>query len=56
LKFFVSLRAKRGAESPFVWLGRSGMYRLKSDIEVIEEADEDTDENVEDEATVEFNG
>jgi hypothetical protein len=56
LKFFISLRAKRGSESPFVWLGRSGMYRLKSDIEVIEEAVEDTDENVEDEATVEFNG
>ncbi len=56
LKFFVSLRAKRGAESPFVWLGKSGMYRLKSDTEVIEEANEDTDENVEDQPTVEFNG
>lgn len=56
LRFFVSLRAKRGAESPFVWLGKSGMYRLKSDTEVIEEAEEDTDENVEDQPTVEFNG
>lgn len=56
LRFFVSLRAKRGAESPFVWLGRSGMYRLKSETEVIEEADVDTDENVEDEPTIEFNG
>ena len=56
LKFFVSLRAKRGSESPFVWLGKSGMYRLKSDTEVIEEADEDTDDNVEDQPTVEFNG
>ncbi len=56
LKFFVSLRAKRGSESPFVWLGKSGMYRLKSDTEVIQEADEDTDENVEDQPTVEFNG
>lgn len=56
LRFFVSLRAKRGAESPFVWLGRSGIYRLKSDTEVIEEADVDTDENVEDEPTIEFNG
>lgn len=58
LKFFISLRAKRGAESPFVWLGKSGMYRLKSDTEVIQEADDDTDESIsfEDEPTVEFNG
>lgn len=58
LKFFVSLRAKRGSESPFVWLGRSGMYRLKSDTEVNQEADDDTDESIsfEDEPTVEFNG
>lgn len=54
LKFFVSLRAKRGAESPFVWLGQSGMYRLKSDTEVNQEADDDTDESVsfDDEPTV----
>lgn len=58
LKFFVSLRAKRGAESPFVWLGQSGMYRLKSDTEVNQEADDDTDESIsfDDEPTVEFNG
>lgn len=58
LKFFISLRSKRGAESPFVWLGKSGMYRLKSDNEVIQEADDDTDESIsfEDEPTVEFNG
>lgn len=48
LKLFVSLRAKQGCESRFVWLGKSGMYRLKSDTEVIENADEDSDDNVED--------
>lgn len=58
LRFFVSLRAKRGAESPFVWLGNAGMFRLKSDTEVVQEADDDTDENIsfEDEPQVEFNG
>jgi len=58
LRFFVSLRAKRGSESPLVWLGKGGMYRLKSDTEVVEEAVEDTDEglNLEDDPSVEFNG
>ena len=44
LRFFTSLRAKRGPESPFVWLGKSGMYRLKSDSEITLEAVEDEDE------------
>lgn len=56
IRFFVSLRAKRGPESPFVWQGKSGMYRLKSDTELTLEAAEDEDEAIEDQADVEFNG
>ena len=56
IRFFVSLRAKRGAESPFIWLGKSGMYRLKSDSEVSMEAVEDEDEEVEEQTDVEFDG
>lgn len=56
LRFFVSLRAKRGSESPFVWLGKSGMYRLKSDSEVSMEAVEDEDEEVEEQADIEYDG
>ncbi len=56
IRFFTSLRAKRGPESPFVWLGQSGMYRLKSDTELTLEAAEDEDEAIEDQADVEFNG
>ena len=56
IRFFVSLRAKRGPESPFVWLGQSGMYRLKSSTELTEEAAEDVDEAIEDRGEVEFNG
>jgi len=56
IRFFTSLRAKRGPESPFVWLGKSGMYRLKSDSEVSMEAVEDEDEEVEEQADVEFDG
>ena len=56
IRFFASLRAKRGPESPFVWLGQSGMYRLKSDTELTLEATEDVDQAIEDQADVEFNG
>lgn len=56
IRFFASLRAKRGSESPFVWMGQSGMYRLKSDSELTQEAVEDEDEAVEEDADVEFNG
>lgn len=56
IRFFASLRAKRGAESPFVWMGQSGMYRLKSDTELTLEAAEDEDEAVEEDSDVEFNG
>lgn len=56
IRFFTSLRAKRGSESPFVWQGQSGMYRLKSDTELAQEATEDEDEAIEDQADVEFDG
>lgn len=56
LRFFIALRAKRGAESPFVWLGQSGMYRLKSDSEINLEAAVDEDEVVEDQLDIEVNG
>ncbi|MFA7348135.1 MAG: GIY-YIG nuclease family protein [Desulfurivibrionaceae bacterium] len=56
LRFFTSLRAKRGPESPFVWLGQLWMYRLKSDTELTLEAVEDEDEAIEEQADVEFNG
>jgi hypothetical protein len=56
IRFFASLRAKRGNESPFVWLGQSGMYRLKSETELTQEAVEDEDEAVEDQPDVEFDG
>lgn len=56
LRFFTSLRAKRGPESPFVWLGKSGMYRLKSDSEITLEAVEDEDDEVEEQPDIEFDG
>lgn len=56
IRFFASLRAKRGSESPFVWMGQSGTYRLKSDTELTQEAAEDVDEAIEEQADVEFNG
>lgn len=56
IRFFAALRAKRGPESPFVWLGKSGMYRLKTDSELTQEAAEDEDEAVEEQADMEFNG
>lgn len=56
VRFFTSLRAKRGSESPFVWLGQSGMYRLKSDIELTQEAIEDEDEAIDEQVDVEFDG
>lgn len=56
IRFFVSLRAKRGPESPFVWLGRSGTYRLKSDSEMTMDQAEDEDEAVEEQQDLEFDG
>lgn len=58
IKFFVQLHAKRLSNSPFVWLGDGGMYRLKeaADLELeMEEAElEAVDED--DVDAVEFDG
>lgn len=56
IRFFTALRAQRGAESPFVWLGKDGMYRLKSDSELTMEAVEDEDAEFEEQPDAEFNG
>ncbi len=59
LKFFVQLHAKRLADSPFVWLGDGGMYRLKDpgDIEQeIQEAESEALELNEDQELAEYDG
>jgi len=59
LKFFVQLHAKRLADSPFVWLGDGGMYRLKApgDIEQeIQEAESEARELNEDQEITEYDG
>jgi hypothetical protein len=59
IKFFVQLHAKRLSNSPFVWLGEGGFYRLKeaADIELeIEEAELEEEEDEDEEETVEFDG
>jgi hypothetical protein len=40
IKFFVALHAKRLPNSPFLWLGQGGMYRLKSEIDIQHEMEE----------------
>ncbi len=55
IKFFVQLNAKKLANSPFVWLGSGGMYKLKeaadiemeiqeAELEAIEFGDDDNDQ------------
>lgn len=60
IKFFVQLHAKRLANSPFIWLGNGGMYKLKeaSDIEnEIEEAELEADDFDDDEnEQIQFDG
>jgi hypothetical protein len=53
IKFFVMLHAKRLQNSPFIWLGDGGMYRLKDVLEIekeIEEAELEAEEFDDDEA------
>jgi len=40
IKFFVMLHAKRLQNSPFIWLGDGGMYRLKDASEIENEIEE----------------
>lgn len=56
LKFFVALHAKRLSNSPFVWLGNGGMYRLKSDADIQQEMEETELDAEDDEETIEFDG
>lgn len=56
LKFFVALHAKRLSNSPFVWLGDGGMYRLKSDADIQQEMEETELDAEDDEETIEFDG
>lgn len=56
LKFFVALHAKRLANSPFVWLGGGGMYRLKSEADIQQEMEETELEAEDEEDVVEFDG
>lgn len=48
LKFFVALHSKRLPNSPFVWEGNGGMYRIKSDADLQKEM-ENTELDAEDE-------
>jgi hypothetical protein len=60
LRFFVQLHAKRLPNSPFLWLGDGGMYRLKGDQDLeieMEEAElEATEEDEIEEGESEFDG
>lgn len=54
--FFVRLQAKKASESPFVWLGGNGLFRLKSDADLQEEMQDDELEAEDDEEVTEFDG
>ncbi len=56
LKHFVALNAKRLPNSPFIWLGNGGMYRLKSDADIQQEMEETELDAEEDEDATEFDG
>lgn len=56
LKFFVALHAKRLSDSPFVWLGNGGMYRLKSDADMQQEMEEAELDAEDEEEITEFDG
>lgn len=58
LKFFVALHAKRLPNSPFVWLGNGGMFRLKAEADFqqeMKEAELDAEDEDEEEIS-EFDG
>lgn len=57
IKFFLQLHAKRLANSPFIWLGEGGMYKLKADADIAQEIEEAELEEVDDEGNeIEFDG
>lgn len=52
----VALHAKRLSNSPFVWIGNGGMYRLKSEADIEQEMEETELEAEDDEEVSEFDG
>jgi T5orf172 domain len=57
IKFFVQLHAKRLANSPFIWLGQGGMFKLKADADIAQEIEEAELEGIDDEGDeIEFDG
>lgn len=58
LGFFVRLQARRASESPFVWLGGNGLFRLKTDADLQDELQEVQleAEDDDDEETSEWDG
>jgi hypothetical protein len=60
IRFFVQLHAKRLPNSPFIWLGDGGMYKLKEDTDIAQEMEdvelEATDDDDIEHAAAEFDG
>lgn len=60
IRFFVQLHAKRLPNSPFIWLGDGGMYKLKEPADIEQEMEDvelaATDEDDVEDAASEFNG
>ena len=60
IRFFVQLHAKRLPNSPFIWLGDGGMYKLKEAADIEQEMEdvelEATDEDDIENAASEFDG
>ena len=60
IRFFVQLHAKRLPNSPFIWLGDGGMYKLKEPADIEQEMEDvelaATDEDDVEDAASEFDG
>ena len=60
IRFFVQLHAKRLPNSPFIWLGDGGMYKLKEPTDIEQEMEdvelEATDDDDVEDAASEFDG
>lgn len=60
IRFFVQLHAKRLPNSPFIWLGDGGMYKLKEATDIEQEMEdvelEATDEDDVEDAASQFDG
>jgi len=56
LKFYVAVHSKHLSNSPFVWLGNGGMYRLKSDADIQQEMEEAELDAEDEEEVTEYDG